>query len=347
MKNFFNFTRKGLEKEIESFGKEKYRATQLFQWVYKKNVLDVTSMTNLSKDVRKIFHEILDIHLLPVQETLHGKDGTIKFGFVADDGYIIESVFIPEKERNTLCISSQIGCRMGCSFCVTGKMGFIRNLTVAEIIGQIMGVKHYIQHIPITNLVFMGMGEPLDNLDNLIHSLDIIKDPMGLDFSYRRITVSSAGLIEGLKMLEPKSAGIAISLNGADNTTRTSLMPINRLYPIEAIVEYVKSFKGAKRMRVTFEYVMLRDINDSLEDAQRLSALLKGLRCKINLIPYNESPYLPFRRPADATVEAFHTYLLNKRFTAIVRASRGQDVWGGCGQLGMRYVEKAGYREEG
>lgn len=341
MINFFSLSRKSLEKEIESFGKERYRATQLFQWVYRKGMLDFISMTNLSKDLRGIFQKIFNLRLLPVRDALHGKDGTIKFGFEADDGHIIESVFIPEKERNTLCISSQIGCRMGCTFCVTGRMGFIRNLSVAEIIGQVMGVRHYLKDIPITNLVFMGMGEPVDNMENLIPSLEILKDPAGLDFSYRRITISSAGLIEGLKTLEPKSAGIAISLNASDNATRTSLMPINRLYPIEDIMRYVKAFKGAKRTRVTFEYVMLKDINDALEDAQRLSVLLKGVKCKINLIPYNESPYLKFKAPDSIAVERFHEYLLNKHFTAIVRASRGQDIWGGCGQLGMRYL-KAG-----
>ncbi len=226
----------------------------------------------------------------------------------------------------------------GCKFCVTGKIGFVRNLTTAEIIGQIMTAKQYLGEERITNIVFMGMGEPIDNLDTLIHALEILKNPLGLDFSHRRITVSSVGLLEGLRTLEPKVAGLAISLNAADEAKRTYLMPINRLYPIRDIISFVRGFRGSKRIRITFEYVLIKGFNDSPEDARQLAGLLSGVKCKINLIPFNESPYVEFKAPEATAVNRFHEYLLERHFTAIVRDSRGQDIEAACGQLGARYL---------
>ncbi len=339
IQNFFDFTLRELETAIGALGKEKYRSRQLFKWVYNKNVFDFREMTNIPKGLRNIFSEMFHVKPLETQETLVSKDGSIKFGFLGEDGSLIESVLIPEKARNTLCISSQIGCRMGCAFCVTGKIGFKRNLKVSEIIGQLMGAKGYLGDRRITNIVFMGMGEPVDNLDNLVHALEILKDPMGLVFSRRKITVSSAGLIGGLKVIEPKAAGFAISLNAPDDKTRTYLMPINRLYPIRELIAFIKDFEGDRRTRITLEYILIKDINDSPVHAKLLSEVLAGLRCKINLIPYNESPYIDFKAPSAKTVEQFHSYLLNKHFTVIVRDSRGQDINGACGQLGMKYLQ--------
>jgi 23S rRNA (adenine2503-C2)-methyltransferase len=184
----------------------------------------------------------------------------------------------------------------------------------------------------------MGMGEPMDNLDNVHKTLKIVKHHHGLDFSYRRITISSVGLLDGLKTLEPKTAVIAISLNAADNTTRSQLMPINRLYSIEKIIDFVRTLNNPNRIRITFEYVLIKGINDSLADAKRLAEILKGIKCKINLIPYNESPYIEFKTPDVESIEQFHEYLAGKYFTTIIRDSRGQDVAGACGQLGMRYL---------
>lgn len=342
--NFYDLTLNELETIIGALGKEQYRSRQLFKWIYNKNILDFSEMSNISKGLQVIFKGMFNVNPLEIKETLTSRDGSVKFGFLGEDGNPIESVLIPEKGRNTLCVSSQIGCRMGCKFCVTGKMGLIRNLTVSEIIGQLMGVRQYMQKTwngeRITNIVFMGMGEPIDNLDNLINALAILKEPMGLDFSHRKITVSSVGLIAGLNTIEPKAAGIAISLNAADDTTRTYLMPINRMYPIRDIIYFVKGFKGSRRTRITFEYVLIKDVNDSPDDAKRLSEILTGLRCKINLIPYNESPYIDFKTPSAKNIEQFHSYLINKNFTAIVRDSRGQDINGACGQLGMRYLHE-------
>jgi 23S rRNA (adenine2503-C2)-methyltransferase len=340
MNNFYNLTLKELETLIGTLGKEKYRSRQLFKWIYNKGILDFDEMSDVPKGLRIIFKDMLDLKHLEIIDVFTSTDGSLKFGFLGEDGNLIESVLIPEKERNTLCISSQIGCRMGCRFCVTGKIGFIRNLKVSEIVGQLMAAKQYLGNRKITNIVFMGMGEPIDNLENFNHALEILKDPAGLDFSHRKITVSSVGLIGGLKTIDPKTAGIAISLNAADDKTRTYLMPINRLYPIREIIDYVKGFKGGNRNRITFEYVLIKDINDSPDSAQVLSEMLAGLRCKINLIPYNESPYIDFKAPSDKTIEQFHSYLLSKHFTVIVRESRGKDIAGACGQLGMKYLNE-------
>jgi 23S rRNA (adenine2503-C2)-methyltransferase len=338
MQNFFELTLHELENAIGAIGNEKFRARQLYKWIYNKGVLDFHEMTNISKSLRLMFKDMFYTGLPEIKDVFHSQDGTIKFGIAASDGRIMESVLIPEKDRNTLCISSQIGCRMGCRFCVTGRIGFIRNLTSAEIIGQIMAVKNYCGEQRITNIVFMGMGEPVDNLDTLIHALEIMKTPLGLNFSHRRITVSSVGLLEGLRTLEPKVAGLAISLNAADEAKRTYLMPINRLYPIRDIISFVRGFKGSKRIRITFEYVLIKGLNDSLKDAQHLAELLAGVKCKINLIPFNESPYVEFKAPEPKAVNQFHEYLLERHFTAIVRDSRGQDIGAACGQLGARYL---------
>jgi len=338
MQNFFELTLHQLENAIGAIGNEKFRARQLYKWIYNKGVFDFHEMTNISKSLRLIFKDMFCTDPPEIKDILRSNDGTIKFGITASDGRTMESVLIPEKGRNTLCLSSQIGCRMGCKFCVTGKIGFVRNLTSAEIIGQIMAVKRYLGEQKITNIVFMGMGEPVDNLDTLLHTLEIMKNPLGLDFSHRRITVSSVGLLEGLRTLEPKVTGLAISLNAADDGKRTYLMPINRLYPIRDIIGFVREFRGSKRVRITFEYVLIKGFNDSLDDAQQLVQLLTGVKCKINLIPFNESPYVEFKTPDTKAVNQFHDYLLQRHFTAIVRDSRGQDIGAACGQLGARYL---------
>jgi len=338
MQNFFELTLHQLENAIGAIGNEKFRARQLYKWIYNKGVFDFHEMTNISKSLRLIFKDMFCTDPPEIKDILRSNDGTIKFGITASDGRTMESVLIPEKGRNTLCLSSQIGCRMGCKFCVTGKIGFVRNLTSAEIIGQIMAVKRYLGEQKITNIVFMGMGEPVDNLDTLLPTLEIMKNPLGLDFSHRRITVSSVGLLEGLRTLEPKVTGLAISLNAADDGKRTYLMPINRLYPIRDIIGFVREFRGSKRVRITFEYVLIKGFNDSLDDAQQLAQLLTGVKCKINLIPFNESPYVEFKTPDTKAVNQFHDYLLQRHFTAIVRDSRGQDIGAACGQLGARYL---------
>jgi len=368
MVNFFELPLKELEDIIGGIGKERYRARQLFRWVYKKGVYDFSLMDDIPKSLRNLFKDMFRMHSLNMKDAFYSKDGSIKLSYETEDNHLVESVLIPEKNRMTLCVSSQIGCRMACAFCVTGKMGFVRNLTTTEIINQVVAAKdllknrgltpsidekidgheidnngHQVQKI--TNIVFMGMGEPMDNLENVIRAIDILKDQHGFDFSRRRITLSTAGLLAGLKLVKPGTAGIAISLNASDDRKRVKIMPINRLYPIRDIIDFVKNYKTAPRERITFEYVMLKDFNDSIEDAKALYELLRGVRCKVNLIPFNESPFSEFKTPEKETVDRFHRYLIERYMTVIIRDSRGADVHGACGQLGMKYL-MAKHREK-
>ena len=340
MKNFFTYTLKELQAVVENLGAKSYRAKQLYQWVYQRAVLDFQSMENLPKTLRSALEEEFSFAMPEVNEIVHSEDGSVKFGLLMNAGHLVETVLMPEKGRNTLCLSTQIGCKMACQFCVTGRIGFVRDLSVAEIIGQVMAVKRYVRDRRITNIVFMGMGEPLDNLEHLLTALEIVQEPAGLDFSYRRVTVSTVGLLDGLRSISPKRAQVAISLNAANEAKRTDLMPINRIYPLHDIVAYVKSLKNMGRQRVTFEYVLIKGINDSPDDARALSELLTGVRCKINLIPYNASPYTGFQTPEEDAVERFHSILLNHHFTTLVRDSHAKDIGGGCGQLGMKYLEE-------
>ena len=342
MDNFFNHTLKELHAVVEKMGAKSYRARQLFQWVYQRGVLDFHSMDNLPKALRSALADEFCFELPEVNEIVHSEDGSIKFGLLLNTGHLVETVLMPEKGRNTLCVSTQIGCKMACQFCVTGHIGFVRDLSVAEIIGQVMAVKQYAHNRRITNIVFMGMGEPLDNLENLMCALEIVQEAHGLDFSYRRVTVSTVGLLDGLRSIAPRKAQIAISLNASCEAGRSELMPINRIYPLHDIVAYVRSLKNMGRQRVTFEYVLIKGINDSPDDARALAELLAGVRCKINLIPYNASPHAIFQTPDEEAVNRFHSILLNRNFTALVRDSHAKDIGGGCGQLGMKYLEEKG-----
>lgn len=339
MTNFFELTLKELEDMLENMGVKPYRARQIYKWVYQQDIADFDRMSNLSKELRNTLKSVLCFGLPRVGETIPSRDGSLKFLLATDDGQVIESVFMPEDGRSTVCLSTQVGCKMACAFCVTGKMGFLRDLSASEIVGQLMAVRPHMGEDRITNVVLMGMGEPLDNVDNVLKAIEIMEEPLGLKISHRRLTVSTVGLLDSLGRVGLKKAQIAISLNAPTGPVRTRLMPINRVYPLQDLIAYVKGLGHTGRLRVTFEYVMLKQVNDSLEDARKLADLLKGVRCKINLIPYNESPYGEFKSPDEASVKQFQSYLIERHFTAIVRDSRARDIGGGCGQLGMRYLE--------
>ncbi len=339
MTNFFDITLQELEDIIESLGLKRYRAHQIYKWIYQVGVPDFDRMTNLPKGLRVTLRHMFYLGLPHIQETVASRDGSIKFLLATEDGHVVESVLMPENGRSTLCLSTQVGCKMSCAFCVTGKIGFIRDLAASEIVGQVMAVRPYMGDDRLTNIVLMGMGEPCDNIDNVVRAIDIMEEPLGLKISHRRLTVSTVGLVDGLRLIDPRKAQLAISLNAATGQVRTRLMPINRVYPLHEVIAYVKGLGDMGRIRVTFEYVMLKEVNDSLEDARLLADLLKGVKCKINLIPYNESPYADFKSPDEESVKRFQSYLVNKHFTAIVRDSRAIDVGGGCGQLGMGYLE--------
>jgi 23S rRNA (adenine2503-C2)-methyltransferase len=342
MTNFFDITLNELENKLEPIGVKPYRARQIYKWVYQMGTADFGLMTNLPKGLRVTLRDMFNFGALAIEESSASQDGSTKYMLTTDDGHVIEAVSMPDNGKSTVCLSTQVGCKMSCTFCVTGKIGFIRNLTPGEIVGQVMAVKPHVGDDRITNIVLMGMGEPVDNIDNVLKAIDIMEEPFGLKISHRRLTISTVGLIDGLRLVDTKKAQLAISLNAATSQVRTKLMPINRVYPLQDVIAYVKSLGNMGRTRVTFEYVMIKQINDSLEDARLLAGLLKGVKCKVNIIPYNESPYAEFKSPDEESVKQFQSYLIDRRFTAIVRDSRARDIGGGCGQLGMKYLESRG-----
>ena len=321
--------------ELESFiagcGKERYRARQIFKWLYQKNVTSFGEMTNLSKEFRGQLEESALISDLVPETVEISRDGTRKYLFRLSDESAVESVLIPEEDRSTLCISSQVGCAMACEFCLTGTFRLTRNLTTAEIVNQLCAVK---REVEFRNIVFMGMGEPLANLDNVVRALRIITDPDGMQYSTRRVTVSTAGLVPELDMLgKAVTVNLAVSLNATTDEVRSRLMPINRRYPLRELLDACRRFPLPARRMITFEYVMIRGINDTLEDARRLVRLISNIPSKVNLIPFNEHEGCSLRKPDQETLDRFHRFLLDKHVTVITRASRGDDISAACGQL--------------
>jgi len=324
-----------LESFMAGLGERPYRVRQVMQGIYKHNRSSFSQISVIPRDVRKKLEEVYYIGGLNLENIKVSKDGTQKYLFILEDGNKIESVLIPEKDHLTLCISTQVGCAQGCYFCLTGKRGFTRNLTTSEIVNQILTVKERIKDAgKLTNIVLMGMGEPLANYQNTLHALRIITSSHGLDFSKRKVTLSTAGLSPQMEMLgKDIDINLAVSLNAADDETRSFLMPINQKYPIEKLIKTCKSYPLPPRRRITFEYILIRDINDSEYQAYKLAKLLKGIRCKINLIPFNEHPWLKLRRPDAKTILKFQRILTDSHYTAPIRESRGSDIWAACGQL--------------
>ncbi len=335
---------KGLEFFVLSLGEKPFRAIQLARWLYGRGARTFDEMTNLSKAFReKLEHTAVIGNLVP-SKIYSSEDGTRKFRFLLGDGEHIESVLLPERDRLTLCISSQVGCTLGCKFCLTGKRGWVRNLNPAEILDQVIAVQGTLSpEERLTNLVLMGMGEPLLNFRNVLQALEILRSPLGLQFSGRRITVSTAGIIpEMIQVLSRRNfVKIAISLNATTDEQRSWLMPINRKYPLKDLLSACRNISFPNRERITFEYVLLSGVNDGEEDACRLTQLLGGLRAKVNLIPFNEHPGSPFQRPPDAAVQRFRDILMSKSYTAVVRQSKGIDILAACGQLGGKSDSEA------
>jgi 23S rRNA (adenine2503-C2)-methyltransferase len=321
---------------IGSLGKERYRTPQLLKWLYSIGIRSFDEMTNLSKKFREELNQVSFIsELLPLR-TEEAKDGTKKFLFQLEDGNRIESVLIPEKERLTLCVSTQAGCAMGCRFCLTGKNGLKRNLTASEILNQVLAARRVFPQKPsITNIVLMGMGEPLANYGNTLKALSLMAYPDAFKFSSRRITLSTVGLVPEIERLarERITFQLAISLNATNDETRSRIMPINRRYPLKELLFACRRFPLKPRTRITFEYVLLEGVNDSLKDAKELVKILRGIPSKVNLIPLNEAPAIPYKRPSDEKVRAFQEVLMESGLTAIVRASKGLEISAACGQL--------------
>lgn len=324
--------------ELESFvldtGLPRYRADQLIQWIYKRQLSDIDSITVFSKNLRDTLKERCYMSSLHCQKTLRSSDGTEKFLFSLEDGATIESVLIPGKDRLTLCISSQVGCSLGCRFCQTGRLGLVRNLKAHEIVDQIPAAQKLAgSQKKITNIVLMGMGEPLLNFDEVVESLGRIVSFIGI--SARRITLSTAGIVPKISLLSQKAppVNLAISLNATTDEVRSSLMPVNSRYPIQALISACRKFPLPPRRRITFEYVLVGEVNDSPEDAGRLVKLLRGLRCKVNLIPVNPYPGSELKSPPETTIESFQNILIRNNITALIRKSMGQDIQAACGQL--------------
>lgn len=336
-------TRKELETYMVSLGEKPFRARQVMKWTYKKNLLDFENMTDLPIYLRKKLKESLKFYELKLLEVQCSKDGSSKYAFELGDGQVIESVLIPDEGRLTLCVSSQVGCPLGCKFCLTGQMGFSRNLSASEIVGQVLEVQRTISTSKrITNIVFMGMGEPLLNYEEVKKAIEILEDEFGFDLSWRKVTLSTVGIIPELKktFYEGVRCRIAISLNAPDQALRSELMPVSRRYPLEELLQVCRALPLPPRERLTFEYVLIKDVNASPKEALRLTELLEGIRCKVNLIPFNEVPGLPFQSPSTEEVEAFQRILLDKGFTAIVRKSFGKDIMAACGQLRGKVIRE-------
>ncbi|MBQ7818962.1 MAG: 23S rRNA (adenine(2503)-C(2))-methyltransferase RlmN [Bacteroidales bacterium] len=307
-----------------------FTAKQIVEWLYEKRATDFEMMTNISKSNRQKLSETCDMGLYAPMHQVVSADGTEKYLFKLHDGYTIETVYIPDRERATLCVSSQVGCKMNCLFCMTGKQGFQRNLTTSEIINQILSVPHSEQ---LTNIVFMGMGEPTDNLDAVLDSIEILTSSWGMAWSPKRITLSTVGIRKGVKrFLDESKCHLAVSLHAPDGR-RARYMPAEKAFPISEMIPMLREYDFSHQRRLSFEYIMLQGVNDSKEDAIKLAELLKGLDCRVNLIRYHTIPGISFKSSADATIEEFRDQLNTLGVTATIRASRGEDVSAACGML--------------
>ncbi len=325
-----------LEQAFAARGWARFRARQVFGWIYRKGVTDVESMTNLPRDLRTALATEFRLVTPHLTSRERSSDGTEKFLLKLADGRQIESVFIPDTPAMTFCISTQVGCAMACAFCLTGKMGLVRNLTAGEIAGQVRLLAHALDlQDKAFNIVLMGMGEPLHNYDAVMKAMRILCDEHGFHLPPRRVTLSTVGLLPALERLgqEELMPNLAISLHAPTDAQRGALVPINRKYGVADIIDACRRFPVRKRDRITFEYVMLAGVNDSTEDARVLARLLTGVKGKVNLIPLNAAAGIPFERPADEVVDRFARTLAERDITVSVRKSRGRDIRAACGQL--------------
>ncbi len=321
---------------VDELGQTVTRARLVFQWMWHRGARTFAEMQGVPKALRRQLEERCYISFLEPDQVLKSVDGTIKYVWRLEDGHLIESVLIPEVQRTTLCMSSQVGCAMACTFCVTGDLGLKRNLKPSEIANQALQVARQLpEGERITNLVLMGMGEPLHNLPNLVGALSICLDDFALNFSHRRVTVSTVGLVP--KMAELAAAlpvNLAVSINATTEEQRREIMPLTRKYSLAEVIEACRNFPLPSGKRITFEYVMFRGFNDTIEDAERLFRLLDGIPAKVNLIPYNENPGRDLKAPDHADVKAFQDYFMSRSKACHVRTTRGLDINAACGQLG-------------
>ncbi|WP_028117372.1 bifunctional tRNA (adenosine(37)-C2)-methyltransferase TrmG/ribosomal RNA large subunit methyltransferase RlmN [Ferrimonas senticii] len=342
--NLLNFDRDGLRAFFKENGEKPFRADQVFKWIYHFGIDDFEQMTNINKQLRAMLMDKCEIVAPAIATSQHSADGTIKFAIDVGQGQLVETVYIPEPDRATLCISSQVGCALECSFCSTAQQGFNRNLNVAEIIGQVWQVAKYIginggdpKKRPITNVVLMGMGEPLLNLTNVVPAMNIMLDDFGFGLSKRRVTLSTSGVVPALdKLGDMIDVALAVSLHAPNDPLRDELVPINKKYNIEQLLASIRLYLSksfANKGRVTLEYVMLDHINDSTDHAHELAKLMKDTPCKVNLIPFNPYPGSPYGKSSNSRIDRFSKVLMDYGLTVIVRKTRGDDIDAACGQL--------------
>ncbi|HNZ65443.1 MAG TPA: 23S rRNA (adenine(2503)-C(2))-methyltransferase RlmN [Smithella sp.] len=333
--NLLDFTLEETEAFISSLGKEKFRARQIRKCIYQTGAVSFDKMTTLSRDFRSRLSEISRIHRPQMIKVQEARDGTKKALLRLEDGLFIETVLIPGKNNWTICLSTQAGCAMDCRFCLTARQGFKRNLHPSEIVGQLLTLKYDLPQCPeIKNIVMMGMGEPLANYENVVKAIKNLICDFGMGFSNRKVTVSTCGLApQIIRLGQDICINLAVSLNAHDNETRSRLMPVNNKYPLDILLDACKKYPMPGRRLLTFEYILIDGVNASVRDAQKLAALLKDQRCKLNLIVFNEYPGTDFRSPSSETVEAFQNTLIESHYTTMLRASRGSDILAACGQL--------------
>lgn len=334
MKDIKDYCLRELEEKLTEENYPKFCARQIFGWLYKKRTKDFSSMVNIPKELRKFLKESFYLSSLALLSKEKSRDNTEKFLFQLEDASVIEAVLIPLGPRNTLCISTQVGCKYKCTFCISGKEGFRRNLTPAEIINQYLDIPDLTSNNRVTNIVFMGIGEPLDNFENTINSIRILTDPAGINFSKRRISLSTCGLVPQIERLAQLNLGIklSISLHSADDKVRSQLMPVNRQYPLKELIPAVRRFSRAVKYPVTFEYALIGDINTKKSDAEKLANLMKTIKGKVNLIPYNGISQ-DAKSLTHQDIESFKEELRKRGVLFTSRKSRGQDINAACGQL--------------
>lgn len=325
---------KGIERVIEDMGLEPYRASQIFKWIWNKGTEDFSQMTDIKKSIREELSKNFSIKGLKLIKVKSSRDGAKKFLFELEDGKLMETVHIPDGKRNTVCVSTQVGCPLKCRICYTGGVPFKKNLKFYEIVDQVLQVEKLLK-TRITNVVLMGMGEPLLNYEESLKAVETINSNIGLGIGARRITLSTAGIVPEIYRLAefPLQIKLAISLNATDDSTRDVLMPINRKYPLKELLKAVRFFTEKKRKRVTFEYVVIKGLNDRKEDIERLPGLLSKIPCKINLIPFNPFPGAKFTSPSKRDMEKLLELLYPRLPCVTIRNSKGSDILAGCGQL--------------
>jgi 23S rRNA (adenine2503-C2)-methyltransferase len=336
--NLFGKTLSELQEICANNNLPTFSARQIAEWMYRKDIRDIDEMSNLSIKNRKILKENFNLGISPHSKVQESVDGTKKYLFPTKNNKFIEAAYIPEADRATLCVSSQIGCKMGCLFCMTGKQGFQGNLTAGEIINQ---VKALPEREKLTNIVYMGMGEPLDNTEEVLKSLEIFTSDWGFGMSPKRITVSTIGIIPSLvTFINSSDCHLAISLHTPFDEERKKLMPVQNIYPIEEVIEFVKQFDWAKQRRVSIEYIMFKGINDTVRHVNQLARLLNGLKCRINLIRFHPIPDTPLESTAINDILVFRDTLNAKGITATLRRSRGEDIYAACGLLSTKELMK-------